>query len=460
VVRGCEGQGVGAARQQRQLACVLGRGRRSRPLRGRRRQAAACVALACGSWTSAPDFRPDPQPRAAPPRAAPQEEQLGAGSFAGIRSLDLSGLRIRDTGSAFASGCAAARAPGRDGGPADGAAAAAGPQAAAIGAAAAGAKAGGDAAPAAPASLAPRGTPFGALLELVLDDNLLTSSALPALAGLSSLTALRLNGNRLGEAAAPVAPGAAAEGAAKADAAPAAPAPQAAGAAAVIAVPTVAVACATAPAAGAATSRSANSCGVAGDCSAPQQPAASCAIRAPGPANPAASAAPAAACGPGPAPGPAAAALAALQILQLRGNGLTSLAPLQLGARAPCLRTLDVSGNELARLEGLEGLGRLRELDVSRNKLRWDGGPPACGPWSGRAGAGEVEGWFPRVCAALATQAPSGSLAPRLCGPRLAPQPRWRAGRAARTARSGATAQLRHAHPRRRRRNPHQVARR
>jgi Leucine-rich repeat (LRR) protein len=58
-----------------------------------------------------------------------------------------------------------------------------------------------------------------------------------------------------------------------------------------------------------------------------------------------------------------------LQVLHLAGNGLTSLRPLQL-QWLPGLRSLFVSSNELQRLDGLEGLGQLRELAADRNKLR------------------------------------------------------------------------------------------
>jgi Leucine-rich repeat (LRR) protein len=58
-----------------------------------------------------------------------------------------------------------------------------------------------------------------------------------------------------------------------------------------------------------------------------------------------------------------------LQVLHLSGNGLTSLRPLQL-QWLPGLRSLFVGGNELQRLEGLEGLAQLRELVADRNKIR------------------------------------------------------------------------------------------
>jgi Leucine-rich repeat (LRR) protein len=58
-----------------------------------------------------------------------------------------------------------------------------------------------------------------------------------------------------------------------------------------------------------------------------------------------------------------------LQVLHLTGNALTSLRPLQL-QWLPGLRSLFVGGNELQRLDSLEGLGQLRELAADRNKIR------------------------------------------------------------------------------------------
>jgi Leucine-rich repeat (LRR) protein len=58
-----------------------------------------------------------------------------------------------------------------------------------------------------------------------------------------------------------------------------------------------------------------------------------------------------------------------LQTLHLAGCGLTSLVPLQLGV-LPALRALFIQGNDLTRLDGLEGCGQLRELVADRNKLR------------------------------------------------------------------------------------------
>jgi Leucine-rich repeat (LRR) protein len=204
-----------------------------------------------------------------------QEEQLGPGTFPSIRSLNLSGLRIRNAGAVFAAGA----------------------------------------------------TPFGGLTELVLDDNQLTAAVLPALAGLSALAALKLNGNRLGEG------GAAVGFATVPRTATPPPAPVAAAASAIAATES--------------------------GCDVEEAAEVVDCTGAGGPTDP--------------LPPPAALApwqLPALQVLQLRANRLASLAPLQLAARAPALRRLDVADNELTRIEGLEGLGRLRELVVSRNKLR------------------------------------------------------------------------------------------
>jgi Leucine-rich repeat (LRR) protein len=64
-----------------------------------------------------------------------------------------------------------------------------------------------------------------------------------------------------------------------------------------------------------------------------------------------------------------------LRVLQLSGNGLTSLTGLGL-SRCPDLQVLVVSGNEVTRFDGLEGLTRLKELVLSSNKIRcvWEGG--------------------------------------------------------------------------------------
>lgn len=58
-----------------------------------------------------------------------------------------------------------------------------------------------------------------------------------------------------------------------------------------------------------------------------------------------------------------------LQMLHIGGNGLTSLRPLQL-QYLPALHSLFIQGNELQRLDGLEGLAHLKELVADRNKIR------------------------------------------------------------------------------------------
>eukprot|EP01062_Namystynia_karyoxenos_P016562 TRINITY_DN16052_c0_g1_i2.p1 TRINITY_DN16052_c0_g1~~TRINITY_DN16052_c0_g1_i2.p1 ORF type:complete len:1450 (+),score=618.42 TRINITY_DN16052_c0_g1_i2:74-4351(+) len=62
------------------------------------------------------------------------------------------------------------------------------------------------------------------------------------------------------------------------------------------------------------------------------------------------------------------AALTLLEVLCLEGNQISSIAA--LGLRLPVLHTLRLRGNDLQRLDGLEHLPQLRELDVGRNKLR------------------------------------------------------------------------------------------
>ena len=190
--------------------------------------------------------------------------------LAGLRSLDLSALAIRDTGGVFAPGAAAA--------------------------------------------------PFASTLqELSLRGNQLGPGTLVALAGLAALTALDLSGNRLGGGGG----------------------------------------------------------GGGGDTGlplAPQQQQAEPSTNA----------------SLLPAPPPPPACLSALRTLNLSGNGLAALAPLALAARCPLLRRLDASGNDLARLDGLGGCRKLRELLVSRNarlrslELTADGG---CGASTAAAAA-------------------------------------------------------------------------
>jgi len=161
-------------------------------------------------------------------------------------------------------------------------------------------------------------TPFRGLLELILDDNQLNGLALQSLAGLSALAVLKLNANRIGEgggaAAAPVA---------------------------------------AAPPAAAAEEQPTAADGQTDLRSVERAAAEGSSLLSPFTA----------------APTPTW-QLRGLQVLQLRTNGIASLVPLDLASHAPLLRRLDVADNDLTKLDGMEGLGRLRELVVSRNKLR------------------------------------------------------------------------------------------
>ncbi|XP_019851716.1 PREDICTED: leucine-rich repeat-containing protein 9-like [Amphimedon queenslandica] len=58
-----------------------------------------------------------------------------------------------------------------------------------------------------------------------------------------------------------------------------------------------------------------------------------------------------------------------LQVLHLAYNGINSLVPLQL-YRLPGLRALFLQGNEISRIEGLDGLHHLTELVLDRNKIK------------------------------------------------------------------------------------------
>jgi hypothetical protein len=238
-------------------------------------------------------------------RPCTQEDQLGAPTLSSIRALDLSALRIRDTGAAFA--CTPP-------------------------------------------------TPFFSLVELTLDGNQLGPAALPALAGLTSLAVLRLNSNRLGERRGGGGGGGAAGGGGG----------------------SVTAGC------GGSAAGSSSGCGVTKDGGAEGKAGGDACSRNSGSSD------------GGPVVENVAAAAAAcatraarvgwqlpsLRVLELRGNALTALGPLQLAAWAPGMRRLDVAGNELTRIDGLEGLARLRELVVSQNKLRCVhlcvcvGGPP------------------------------------------------------------------------------------
>eukprot|EP00756_Hemistasia_phaeocysticola_P032666 Hpha_TRINITY_DN16421_c2_g8::TRINITY_DN16421_c2_g8_i1::g.159007::m.159007 len=57
-----------------------------------------------------------------------------------------------------------------------------------------------------------------------------------------------------------------------------------------------------------------------------------------------------------------------LEVLSLESNQLVSLAGMSL--RLPSLRVLHLKGNDIVRLDGLDKLPQLRELDVSGNKLK------------------------------------------------------------------------------------------
>lgn len=198
-------------------------------------------------------------------RCVVQEEQLGQSSFGHIRSLDLSGLRIRDTGAVFACG-----------------------------------------------------TPFAGLQELNLNDNLVVDVAM--LAGLTTLSVLKLNNNRLGDA----------EGCA-------------AGFAEHIN--------SMLEQRDVASNAASTSDGVGG-----AKPVSGISR----------SQAPAAPLSPRGVPVPL---FPNLQVLQIGGNGIVYLAPLQLGCMT-ALRSLFLQDNEVHRIEGLDGLVHLRELVLDNNKIR------------------------------------------------------------------------------------------
>lgn len=62
--------------------------------------------------------------------------------------------------------------------------------------------------------------------------------------------------------------------------------------------------------------------------------------------------------------------LPALQILQLGANGFSTIASLQLGALSN-LRSLFLQGNDITRIDGLSGLTSLRELVLDNNRIRY-----------------------------------------------------------------------------------------
>uniref|UniRef100_A0A8B9JSA5 Leucine-rich repeat-containing protein 9-like n=1 Tax=Astyanax mexicanus TaxID=7994 RepID=A0A8B9JSA5_ASTMX len=61
--------------------------------------------------------------------------------------------------------------------------------------------------------------------------------------------------------------------------------------------------------------------------------------------------------------------MASLEVLHLGYNGISNLSELQL-SRLTNLKSLFLQGNEMVQVEGLEGLRRLQELVLDRNRLR------------------------------------------------------------------------------------------
>jgi Leucine-rich repeat (LRR) protein len=235
-----------------------------------------------------------------------QEEQLGSSSLCQIRSLDLSSLRIRDTGSVFT-----------------------------------------------------LGSPFQQLQELVLDDNQLLSLA--PLAGLTSLMVLRANGNKLGTAE---------------------PVEQALNRMLVSQSPHRG-----GDAGGVSTGMNPGGGGGSGE-GTPGTAWGGSGLKGSTGGLSNTSSTPPAVHGQEDehewVQGRELVMLPNLEVLQINGNGLSSLVPLQLQCLTG-LRTLHAAGNELSRLEGLEGLGCLRELVLSKNKIRWvlEALPSRCWPGMG-----------------------------------------------------------------------------
>ncbi|XP_062326280.1 leucine-rich repeat-containing protein 9 [Osmerus eperlanus] len=61
--------------------------------------------------------------------------------------------------------------------------------------------------------------------------------------------------------------------------------------------------------------------------------------------------------------------MGSLEVLHLSYNGISNMANLQL-SRLPNLKALFLQGNEISQVEGLEGLFRLRELVLDRNRIK------------------------------------------------------------------------------------------
>ncbi|XRB06100.1 U2 small nuclear ribonucleoprotein A [Pycnococcus provasolii] len=59
-----------------------------------------------------------------------------------------------------------------------------------------------------------------------------------------------------------------------------------------------------------------------------------------------------------------------LEVLQLGGNGISSLSSLSLAPLGRRLRSLFLQDNDLTSIDGLDGLGELRELVLDRNRLK------------------------------------------------------------------------------------------
>jgi hypothetical protein len=58
------------------------------------------------------------------------------------------------------------------------------------------------------------------------------------------------------------------------------------------------------------------------------------------------------------------------QVLDLGSNQISNVATLALSVLTN-LRSLNLSGNDISKLEGLEGLFKLQELVLDRNRIRY-----------------------------------------------------------------------------------------